>query len=316
MTLGTLDIAVLATYFVAILGVGYWFGRGEENPDDYFLGGRTQHWLVVGLSIIATEVSALTFVLVPAEAFRDDGRGDWSYLQLYAGAIVGRLLIVLSAAAGLLSPSYHDRIRISRKTVWAGHSGHRLAPVLRLPAHRKRHSPAGGVTGDRGCLSMVGYARCAGGGRTGGRIHGFWRHQAIIWTDGTPGLGFCRRGHCSGRIPSFRDAGSLVDILTTAHDTGQMRVFHWNLEINSDKAFWLLLVCQTLQNMAALGTDQDLTQRMLTCPDLRRGQRSLLFNLSRGPAGRMSISPCGNLDARLLPASTLGRIAGVTLDRG
>ncbi len=42
------------------------------------------------------------------------------------------------------------------------------------------------------------------------------------------------------------------------------------------------MIYATVQTMAALGVDQDLTQRMLTCPDLRRGQRSLLFNTVAG----------------------------------
>ena len=88
--LGFLDVVVLGAYFAAILAVGLWFGRGERSTFDYFLGGRRQHWVIVGLSIVATEVSALTFINVPADSFR----GDWNYLQMYAGAFLGRMLIV------------------------------------------------------------------------------------------------------------------------------------------------------------------------------------------------------------------------------
>ena len=90
MIFGWLDIGVLGAYFVAILAVGFWFGRRERSTIDYFLGGRRQHWLVVGLSIIATEVSALTFLVVPGRSFET----DFWYLQAYVGAFIGRLLIV------------------------------------------------------------------------------------------------------------------------------------------------------------------------------------------------------------------------------
>ena len=85
-----IDFLVLGVYFIAILGVGIWSGRGEKTPDDYFLGGRRQPWLVVGLSILATELSALTFVVVPGESFTR----NCEYLQLYFGSFVGRMVIV------------------------------------------------------------------------------------------------------------------------------------------------------------------------------------------------------------------------------
>ncbi|MCH7632943.1 MAG: sodium:solute symporter, partial [Planctomycetes bacterium] len=90
MSLGTADIAVLVAYFVGTVTIGLWFGRGERDTTDFFLGGRRQHWLVVGLSIIATEVSALTFLIVPGRSYE----GNWWYLQMYVGSFVGRLLIV------------------------------------------------------------------------------------------------------------------------------------------------------------------------------------------------------------------------------
>ena len=40
MALGLLDYAVLAGYFAAILAEGFWSGRGERGPHDFFLGGR------------------------------------------------------------------------------------------------------------------------------------------------------------------------------------------------------------------------------------------------------------------------------------
>src|SRR3972149_10094404 len=98
MTLGWLDFAVLAAYFVITLVIGLWFGRRERTTHDFFLGGRRQHWLLAGVSTIPTEISALTVIAVPGEAFKT----DWSYLQMYAGSFIGRILIVL-----LLLPAFY-----------------------------------------------------------------------------------------------------------------------------------------------------------------------------------------------------------------
>src|SRR5215207_4010865 len=90
LSLGIVDLGVIAVYFAVTIGIGLWAGRGERTTHDFFLGGRRQHWLLAGISIIATEVSAITLIAVPAESFAS----DWWYLQMYAGAFLGRALIV------------------------------------------------------------------------------------------------------------------------------------------------------------------------------------------------------------------------------
>ena len=121
MTLGWLDSSVLAAYFVVSLAIGLWFGRRERSTHDFFLGGRRQHWLLAGVSIIATEISALTVIAVPGEAFR----GDWSYLQMYAGSFIGRILIIF-----LLLPAFYGR---SITTVYE-YLGQRFGPWTRTTA--------------------------------------------------------------------------------------------------------------------------------------------------------------------------------------
>ncbi len=71
------------------IGWGAWQGRQNKTTEDYFLAGRSQHWVVVMLSIVATETSVLTFISIPGLAYR----GDWFFLQLAMGMIIGRLLV-------------------------------------------------------------------------------------------------------------------------------------------------------------------------------------------------------------------------------
>ena len=42
--LAALDIAVMAAYFVVIMALGFWVGRGERDALDYFLAARTLLW--------------------------------------------------------------------------------------------------------------------------------------------------------------------------------------------------------------------------------------------------------------------------------
>src|SRR5215472_346025 len=63
------DYAVLAAYLVGITWFGSRFRRTQTTVKDYFLGNRQTSWIVISLSIVATETSTLTLIGVPALAF-------------------------------------------------------------------------------------------------------------------------------------------------------------------------------------------------------------------------------------------------------
>jgi len=63
--------------------------RNISSIEDYFSGGRNTKWYIAMFSIVATETSVLTFISVPGIAYR----GNWYFLQLSLGYIVGRILV-------------------------------------------------------------------------------------------------------------------------------------------------------------------------------------------------------------------------------
>ena len=271
---GWLDVAVMVAYAVCVLGIGLWFGRGERSTDDYFLGGRRQHWLVVGLSIVATEVSALTFIGVPADAFR----GDWTYLQMYMGSFVGRMLIVL-----LLLPAFYA----SPVTTIYEYLGHRFGQRTRTAAASMFILSRLFGSGIRLLVAsiaiavvfdwplpvvVVGSALVAVVYTTLGGI------KAIIWTDALQAFIFVAAGVAAAILLFSETPGSWSENLSQAAQADKLRVFVWDWHPNNEKGFGLLMIHAMVLTMASMGADQDLTQRMLTCSSLRRGQRSLIFN--------------------------------------
>ena len=75
--LSGLDWCIVAAAVVLLFVISYVFGREEKDTNDFFLGGRGVPSIVACLSFVATEVSALTIVGVPAVAFSE----NWCYLQ-------------------------------------------------------------------------------------------------------------------------------------------------------------------------------------------------------------------------------------------
>ncbi len=274
MNLAPFDMVVLVAYFALSVTVGLWIGRGGRTTDEYFLGGRRQHWLLAGMSIVATEVSALTVIGVPADAFR----GDWTYLQMYAGSFVGRLVIV-----GVLLPAFYGG---SVTTVYE-YLGQRFGPATRTTASimflASRVLGSGvrllvaslaiAVVFDWPLYWVIGAtAAIAIAYTTVGGI------KAIMWTDAIQAIVFIVGPIAVLVFLLWSIPGSWTETLARARDAGKFHVFTWDGGANNDKAFWVLTIHSILMSMAAFGTDQDLTQRMLTCRNLRDGQRSLIFN--------------------------------------
>src|SRR6187402_3668221 len=72
--MSTIDWAVLFAYLAGIVGFGWWVGRNNRKIDDFFLAGREMPWWAVGLSVMATQISAITFISTTAQAYTDGMR--------------------------------------------------------------------------------------------------------------------------------------------------------------------------------------------------------------------------------------------------
>ena len=70
--LHVIDYGVLAVYLATVLFLGSILGKKQKDTKDYFLAGRSMHWLPMGISIFASLASAASFVGAPAEVFKYD----------------------------------------------------------------------------------------------------------------------------------------------------------------------------------------------------------------------------------------------------
>tara|TARA_Y100001970_G_scaffold291703_1_gene429910 strand:- start:7677 stop:10355 length:2679 start_codon:yes stop_codon:yes gene_type:complete len=84
-----LDIVIITFFLLFICLFGVYQSYSNKSQKDFFLAGRDISWITAMFSIVATETSVLTFISVPAIAYR----GDWTFLQLSIGYIIGRFLV-------------------------------------------------------------------------------------------------------------------------------------------------------------------------------------------------------------------------------
>jgi len=89
-------VLVVTLLFIVIYGV--WKTKGSKNVEDYILGNNETPWYTVGLSVMATQASAITFLSTPGQAYHD-GMG---FLQFYFGLPIAMVVICLT-----FIPLYH-----------------------------------------------------------------------------------------------------------------------------------------------------------------------------------------------------------------
>lgn len=70
MHLHTADILVLLGYLFMMALMGFWFSRRNVNTEEYFLGGRSFRGWVIGLSMVGTSISSVTFLAYPGDAYK------------------------------------------------------------------------------------------------------------------------------------------------------------------------------------------------------------------------------------------------------
>ncbi|MEZ7499424.1 sodium:solute symporter [Flavobacterium sp. Arc3] len=92
------DWIVLTGTLLFIVVYGAWKTKGSKNVEEYILGGNETPWYTVGLSVMATQASAITFLSTPGQAYHD-GMG---FVQFYFGLPIAMVVICLT-----FIPIYH-----------------------------------------------------------------------------------------------------------------------------------------------------------------------------------------------------------------
>ena len=78
-----LDGSIIVAYLIGMIGLSVYLGRGQSSEEDYFVGGRNLPWWAVGLSTMATQTSAISFISIPAfVALRPGGGLTWLQYEL------------------------------------------------------------------------------------------------------------------------------------------------------------------------------------------------------------------------------------------
>lgn len=124
---------MLVLYAAAVLGVGFYFARRNRDTEEYFLGGRSFSGWVIGLSMVGTAISSITFLSMPADAFKTTWIRFLPYVCMPLAALIAGWWIVPFFRRGRTTSAYeYLEARFGPSIRVYGAATYVLAQILRV----------------------------------------------------------------------------------------------------------------------------------------------------------------------------------------
>jgi Na+/proline symporter len=275
-TLDWIDWAVLISTLAIIVGYGTWKTRGRKNVQDYVRGGNTTKWWTIGLSVMATQASAITFLSTTGQAF-SDGMG---FVQFYFGLPIAMVIICM-----VFIPIYH-RLKVYTAYEFLENRFDLKTRTLTAILFLIQRGLAAGITifAPAIILSVVLGWNIV----TLNIIIGV---LVIIYTvsGGTKAVTVTQKQQMfvifAGMVAALviiinliPKEVSFVDAIDIAGATGKMQVLDFSFDLENRYTVWTGLIGGTFLMLSYFGTDQSQVQRYLSGKSMKEMQMGLLFN--------------------------------------
>ena len=271
-----LDWFVLGSALLFVVLWGLYKGRGATTGEDYIGGGRDHRWWLIGLSIIATQMSAITFLSTPGQAYVDGMRFIQFYFGLPLAAVILSITVLplyhrlkVSTAYEILEARFDLKTRLLaaglfliQRSLAVGLTIFAPALVLSVLLGWSIHVNILLV----GTLVMI-YTV------TGGTKAVAWAHssQMLIIACGMILAGVMT----AHRLPAHV---SFSDALHVAGGLGRLNVIDTHFDPNNRYNLWSGLIGGTFLMLSYFGTDQSQVQRYLAGSSVTQSRLGLLMN--------------------------------------
>ncbi len=270
---GWFNYLVLVLYFGGMLWLGFFFMKKESTTDDFFKAGGRIPWWAAGISILATTLSAITFISIPAKAYASDWR-----MFMYNMSIILVVPVVITFFLPFfrrfsLDTAYeYLEIRFNRPVRWMASSlfvffmVSRIAIVLFLPSLALNAVTGFSVYWAIIIMGMVTIIYCTSGGM-----------EAVVWGDVIQGIILMSGAIIAlGYMISGIDGGlsSFIDI-TSKQQKFNLLDFRLSL---IEPVLWVVLVGGLANSLVTFTSDQSIVQRYMSTRDEKATGRSIWLN--------------------------------------
>jgi len=271
-----LDWVTLVITLASLVFYGLYRSRGSKSVNDFFLAGRTMPWYAMGLSIMATQASAITFISTTGQAYVDGMR----FVQFYFGLPIAMVIISATAvpifarakvytAYEYLEQRFDAKTRALASLIFLIQRGLGVGVAIAAPS-----IVLSLIFGwdDRVTTLVIGIVIIL--------YTTFGGILAITWTDVLQmSIIFCSLilalVMVVSMLPPEISFGSAIRLAGAA---GRLNAIDLNFDWNNRYNLWSGLIGGTFLALSYFGTDQSQVQRYLTGKSIAQSKLSLLFN--------------------------------------
>ncbi|MGH7530509.1 MAG: sodium:solute symporter [Gemmatimonadales bacterium] len=270
----TIDLVIVAVYLAYVLVDGVRRAKGTRGIEGYFLANRSLPWWAVGLSVMATQLSAITLIGTTGQGATDGLRFVQFYLGLpLAMVILGVTLVPFLRGARVFTAYEYLERRFDART-------RSLTGFLFLVA---RGMSCGTIIAAPAVVfsSIFGWSLLWSVALIGfptvlyTMIGGV---QAVTWVD-VKQMGLIVFALIAVLVTLLVQLPVAPDhALALAGATGRLRVFDFSLDLTNDFTVWSGVIGGTFLMLSYFGTDQSQVQRYMTAQSVDQARSSLLMS--------------------------------------
>lgn len=272
----TLDWIILISTLLIIVIYGTYQTKGSKNVQDYLKGGNTTPWWTIGLSVMATQASAITFLSTPGQAFHS-GMG---FVQFYFGLPIAMVVICM-----VFIPLYH-RLKVYTAYEFLENRFDKKTRTLTAILFLIQRGLAAGITIFAPAIilsAVLGWNllllniiigvlviiyTVSGGTKA---VNVTQKHQMVVIFTGMI-IAFVL---IINQLPNDITFSKALQI---AGASGKMDVLDFSFDLNNRYTVWSGLIGGTFLMLSYFGTDQSQVQRYLSGKSVKEMQLGLLFN--------------------------------------
>lgn len=268
------DWTVLILYLTFSVLAGVWIGRGARDLSSYLVGDRNLSWWWILGSLVATETSTATFLSVPGNAWQEGG--DYQFLQLAMGFILGRVVVSLVLLPLYFQGQLYTAYEVLSKRF--GPSARRTASLLFLVTRNLGDGlrlflaaiALNRVVGWSlpSCIILVGLCTMiytvAGG------------MKSVIFNDCLQFVVYLLGGVLALSILVAQTPGGWSLFWEEAQAMNKTRIFDFSWDLSDAYTLWAGLIGGAFLTMGTHGTDQMMVQRLLCARNRRDASLALI----------------------------------------
>ncbi len=272
----TIDWIVLAGTLLFIVLYGAWKTKGSKNVQEYIRGGNEAKWWTIGLSVMATQASAITFLSTPGQAFHS-GMG---FVQFYFGLPIAMVIICL-----VFIPLYH-KLNVYTAYEYLESRFDLKTRTLTAILFLIQRGLAAGITIFAPAIIL---SAVLGWNLT--ILNIIIGILVIIYTvtGGTKAVSVTQKQQMAviftGMFIAFfliisylPDGITFSKALDIAGASGKMKILDFSFNLDNRYTFWSGIIGGSFLALSYFGTDQSQVQRYLSGKSVKESQLGLLFN--------------------------------------